>query len=95
MAKSKKKNTEKKKASKEKDSQRDETNKNNEEKLQQPKPREKRKRKKPTRFYEGSDSSEYVMEESVEECTDTSEGEERNIVFLAKKQMYMDLLPRK
>ena len=35
------------------------------------------------------------MEESVEEYTDTSEEKERNIVFIAKKQMYMDLLPRK
>ena len=95
MAKSKKNITEKKKATKEKDSQRDETSKRNEEKLQQPKPREKRKKKKPTRFYESSDSSEYIMEESVEEYTDTSEEKERNIVFIAKKQMYMDLLPRK
>ena len=84
-AKSKKNITEKKKATKEKVSQRNETSGTNEEKLQQLKPREKRKRKKPARFYESSDSSDNIMEESVEEYIGTSEEEGEERCFSCKK----------
>ena len=67
--------TEKKKATKEKDSQHDETSKTNEEKLQQP---------KPARFYESSDSSKDITEESVEEYNDRRKG--GTMFFLQKSK---------
>ena len=75
----------------------DETSETSEEKLQQLKPREKWERKKPARFSESSDSTDNIMEESVEEYIGTNEEEKkrRNVVFLAKRQMHVGLLPRK